>query len=404
MTDAPSPQPAAAGAWFSAAELERSERYHRRLFRVEALASALVVILLAALGGLERLGVVSLTTGGSTATHAVRLAIVVAVLTVPLGAAVGFWREAFLEPRSAPAVVSHYEHSVPPLPTDRRIIAATVLADELVGGCLAALAVGGAAVGVRWWSEVPTPTRLVVIPVAAAMLWPVVEVAQRLWRQRLDAIAPIADRRSLDRLNELARAAGERSCGGTNGFHHVTWCEGSRRLASSGERAYVQRWGRRTRIVIDRAVLDGPESILQSVVAHELGHLQTIRHGLSGEVHRFAWRAGVAALAGASLAWWTGGRQLDLFDVAVAALVVAAGGPFVAARQRRAERRADHFAAVVLRDRPTSLGPLRDLFAESGTELAPTGLRRLWARYPPPGERLDVLHQAGWLERNSLNV
>ncbi|MFN0028059.1 MAG: hypothetical protein ACKV2O_12910 [Acidimicrobiales bacterium] len=384
--------PPPARAWFSAEELCRSGRFHRRRFRVQALCWV---------GGLATLLVMAAV--GPPWDHAtgaradLAAAVVLAATMAPFEAVSELWRGlAERTPASAP----------------RSVTVVAVLAEVAVRLPLRVVSLAPALIVVQWWLAADRWVAFVVLPMVAVVLtWCVAQLVG-WWRTCHQGLTPVPAGPALEVLVTLERR--HHQPGGSDadaeapssGRRPVSWWVNADRAAERATAGRTWVWRGRQHVALDPAVLAGGRALLEVVAAHEL------THGAPPPRHRWAsgTRWGGAPLAGFRVAgltvglpvagvailvrWGLGPGPLPMTRVLVAAATaVTLSVPWeliAAARSRRHELVVDRLASVLLSDPAASTRAVRDLLVRAEVDLDPVGLRGWFADHPPPASRLAV--------------
>ncbi len=356
-------------SWFTPAELERAEAYHRPLARAE-LAATIAELLLLLVAAARSTGPTGPTGYGPGAAAQVGMVAAAAGFVPRL--AMGLWRELRHEP--ARGLVARPEDRV-----GAPAVAVVVVLDEVLQ-VLGRAVLCGAGVGLlAWWSACAPVVGLAAIPAAIAVAVGLGSAVERVWRFRVD------------RVVEVPREALPPSLRAATQHVPVRWYRGGSAPSHRGEDGYVL--GRRSCavVVLSSEVLDGPPALLEAVAAHELGHVHALRRGRTGAAVRVVAVAVVAAGAGLVLGRHLAGAVPGLWFVAGVVVAGELAGAVWLVRRRHAEAAADRWAAAVVADPSACVLAVRLRLVQAGVDLAPRGLRRWRSAYPPASVRLDVL-------------
>lgn len=237
-----------------------------------------------------------------------------------------------------------------------------------------------------WWATAATGAAA--LAVALSFLLPVV------FEPIFNRFSPMGEGRLRTTLMELAARDGVP-------VREVLVADASRRTTALN--AYVSGFGATRRIVVYDTLLESaPESEVEMVVAHELGHAKE-RDVLVGTLIG----ALGAAIAVLMLALLMGARVADPSSVAAIlawlALFSVIQQPMANAISRQIEARADQHALTLTRDPQTFAEMQRRLATTNRADvIAPRWAYLLFASHPSTRERIALARW--WADRNDLPI
>ena len=349
---------------FSQEEVERARRYHRPLYRLAALGTALsaavnAVIAWSPAGDELWSGLAGLGWAAGAAGWAAVVVCAGFLVHLPLG----FWRSLVYERRWG------FSRETP---RSWAADQAKALAISLVlgAGAWATAVALGRALPRFWWAPAAGGAALLVVALAF--------VAPVALEPLFNRFQPLADERLATELRRLAAAAGVP-------VRDVLVADASRRTTKSN--AYVSGLGATRRVVLwDTLLASADEPELKLVVAHELGHRRE-RHPAKLTA-LFGAGSVVAVLLMRAVVGPPEARDLPVVLLLFAGLELA-GLPFLAALSRRFERSADRWSLELTRDLPAFERAHRALARDNLSDLAPPRLAYLFLfTHPTPPERL----------------
>lgn len=369
------PTPSRPGDHFSAGDLARSVRWHRPLHRLGATTRAVEVAALVAIGLV--LGRVAGPDGGSTPLAGtwpralLGSTLTVGALRLP-GLLAEWWVDGLVD--------GDIDHEEGP---QRQLARFLVAASAGTAVQVAALTIV-AAVAVPRLGGGPVPWILAAMLAVVGLAMALVDAVAR---GREAADGPEGDDATGSWAGDLAGLARRH---GVDPVRFALVDEG-------GPNACAVGFGSRRQVLVDRSLVNGPTSIRDFVVAHELTHLArhhpVIRAAL-GAVAALTVLLAPVVLAPGGRPWsWFGLRPDDPLSVPVTALVVLGAVAVVSAPiawvLRALERSAD--AGAVATVGPLDQAVAVELHLASGVELDPPLLTRLTAHHPGPAERVEMI-------------
>jgi STE24 endopeptidase len=204
---------------------------------------------------------------------------------------------------------------------------------------------------------------------------------------------PLDNESLADRLRALARKAGLR-------ISDVQVMDASKRTRK--DNAFFAGLGKTRRVVLYDNILEQPDSSIETVVAHELGHWRR-RHIVRLLVVGTALSFLLFYVVNVVTSWdaalrWAGVRSLADPAALPLFLVVLVGGQLVlqylqAWLSRALEREADLEALKLTGDAEAFTAMMRGLSTKNLSELAPSQLTYLRLGHPPAAERLEMAKQ-----------
>lgn len=235
-----------------------------------------------------------------------------------------------------------------------------------------------------------------VFTVALAFLGPV------LIMPLFNKFTPLDNDTLVERLQTLAHRAGL-------GISEVQVMDASKRTRK--DNAFFTGLGRTRRVVLFDNILVQPESAIETVVAHELGHWRRrhiVRSLVSGTIVSFVlfFVLHLVMTWGAALRW-SGVPSLRDPGALPLLLLVLVGGMLLlqygqAWLSRALEREADLEALELTRDAEAFTSMMRGLSTKNLSDLAPSALTYLRLDHPPAAERLEMAKQ--WADRPTVTA
>ena len=338
---------------FTAAELERSRRYHRPLYT--ALVADLALAL-ATLAALTRLHLPLRWWLGALVTPVV-VDLAATVVRLPLA----WWR--YRRDRTWELTSQ-----------GTRAWAADRVKAAVVGS---ALAVAGLAPLFAAVQAFPHSWPWVAAPGAAAFVFVAGFLAPVLLEPVFNRFSPLEDPELAARLHAVAERA-------ETPVRAILVADASRRTRR--QNAYVSGLGRTRRVVLWDTLLASPAAEIEVVLAHELGH-RARRHVAALTALGMAGAAGFVIVLRLVLPAPAPRDTAAILLLAAALELVAL--PLAAGLSRRLERSADAFSLRVTGDRTAFRALHRRLALENLADLAPPRWLQLWlGTHPTPVERL----------------
>lgn len=233
-----------------------------------------------------------------------------------------------------------------------------------------------------WW--IAAWVGFLLFSVVLALLLPVVILPI------FNKFAPLEDERLAERLRKLARGAGL-------DVSEVQVMDASRRTRK--DNAFFAGLGRTRRVVLFDNLLAQPQTSIESIVAHELGHWRkrhVARQVALGTVLSFGLFVALRLVSTWDPALeWAGVSSLrDPASLPLVALVFVAGNSVLGFVQnwvsRAFERQADVEALELTGDSESFVRMMKELATKNLSELAPSWWAYLRASHPPAAERLEL--------------
>jgi Zn-dependent protease with chaperone function len=375
---------------FSDAEIERAREYHRPLYIVWAIGSAVELVLLTALA-FSGLGdalfdpLVDLPWWAETVAIVAIAVVIGRVATLPPAFWAGHLRERAwgFSTQSARGWVADRVKALG------------------VGFVLGAIALLGLVALARafpeWWP-------LAAASAAAAFVVLLTFVAPAILEPLFNQFAPLEDEDLARSLRQLATDAGVP-------IEHVLVADASRRTTK--QNAYVSGLGRTKRLVLfDTLIEKSRQAELRLVLAHELGHRRA-GHLLKGTVLGAAGAAAFVLLLWVLLRWprllealdadGPGDPRIVPFVLLLAACLQFAAAPVGARISRRWEREADQISLELTADPETFETTHRKLALSNLADLDPPRLLYLMLfSHPTPPERIAAARRFGSAGRREV--